>query len=134
MKRIYLILWCTALAILAYIVLDYWQVRNAPLYKRFERQWSRDVGSLENSKKMPSPWFDVAEVELIGGNPEGKKWLKQIRPPVGIKNAQGNHKLEVLVVPWHEEGTDGVMVQYNIVNLKSKNMIFELGRTLILSP
>lgn len=130
----YLILWCAALAISAYIVLDYWHLRNAPLYKRFERQWAQDIDSLEKSRKLPPPWFDVAEVELIGGNPEGKKWLKQIKVPVDAKNAKGHHKLEVLIVPWHEDGKDGVMLQYNLVDLKTKNMIFELGRTLLLAP
>ena len=132
-KRIYLLFWCASIAIFAYVLLDFWNSRNAPLYKRFERQWADDVHSLEASPKLPKPWFDVREVEIFGGTPESKKWLRQIKIPVGQKKANGEHKLEVLIVPWVEEGKTGVMIQYNLVHLKSQNMIFELGRTLILN-
>jgi len=133
MKRAYLMFWCLAVAVLAYVLLDFWLSRNAPLYKRFERQWAEDVASLEASPKLPKPWFDVREVELIPGTPESKSWLRSVKIPLGQKNPNGQHKLEVLIVPWEEEGKAGVMIQYNLVNLKTNNMIFELGRTLILA-
>lgn len=119
---------------MAYVFLDFWLSRNAPDFKRFERQWADDVAQLEASPKLPKPWFDVAEVEVFGGTPESKGWLRQIHIPVEAKNPKsGKYKLEVLVVPWDEDGKSGVMVQYNLVELKSKNMIYELGRTLVIS-
>ncbi len=133
MKRAYLILWCAAVAILAYLILDYWNARNATPLVKFERQWAEDVAQLEASKKLPKPWFDVREVELFGGTPESRGWLKEMKIPVAQKNPDGQHKLEVLIVPWEEDGKTGVMIQYNLTELKSKNMIYELGRTLILS-
>lgn len=133
MKKAYLIAWCAAVAIMAYVFLDFWIGRNAPNFKKFERQWADDVAQLEASPKLPKPWFDVSEVEVFGGTPESKGWLRQIQIPVVQKNPNGQHKLEVLIVPWQEGGESGVMIQYNLVNLKTKNMIYELGRTLILS-
>src|SRR6478609_9054170 len=113
LTRIYLLLWCASLAIVSYLVLDLWLSRNAPIHKRLERQWAADVKALESSPKLPKPWFDVSEVEIIGGTPESKSWLRQITVPVGPKKENGNHKLEVLVVSWQEDGQSGVMIQYN---------------------
>lgn len=128
-----MLLWCLALALISYVTLDFWHTRNAPLYKKLERQWAEDVELLEDSGKLPQPWFDVKEIELVGGTPETRNWLKRIKIPVTVKNDVGTYKLEVLVVVWEEEGKRGTMVQYNLVELKSGNTIWELGRTLILS-
>lgn len=132
-RRFYLLFWCGAIAILAYILLDFWNARNAPMYKRFERQWASDVRLMEESGKLPPAWFDVKEIEIVGGTPETKNWLRRVQIPVQIKNDQGHHKLETLVVLWEEEGKRGVLTQYNLVDLNSGNMVWELGRTLILN-
>jgi hypothetical protein len=130
-RRFTLLLWCAALALISYVTLDFWHGRNAPLYKKLERQWAEDVNLLEESGKLPQPWFKVKEIEIIGGTPETRALLKRIKKPVGVKNENGSHKLEVLVVIWEEEGKRGTMIQYNLVDLKSGNTIWELGRTLI---
>ncbi len=133
-QRLHLLFWCLAMAILAFGVLDFWTSRNSPLPFRFERFWQEDVALLESSKSLPQQWFDVSEVEVYGGTPETKSWLRRIQLPIIAKNPNGQHKLEVLVVAWEEDGQKGVLVQYNLVDLKSKNMIWELGRTLLLTP
>jgi hypothetical protein len=132
-KRAFLLLWCLAAGVLAFVALDFWQYRNAPLYKKLETRWHQDVAALEASGKLPPPWFEVGEIELFGGTPETKSLLKRIRIPVAAKKKDGSHKLEVLVVAWEEDGKRGALVQYNLVDKKSQNMIWELGRTLILS-
>ncbi len=132
-RRLSLVLWCASAGLFAFVMLDFWSERNSPLYKKLESQWSEDVETLERSGKMPAAWFDVSEIELFGGTPETKGWLKRIEVPVRPNKEKGRHKLEVLVVVWEEEGKHGALIQYNLVDLKSQNMIFELGRTLILS-
>ena len=113
-------------------MLDFWSSRNAPLYKRLERQWAADVENLESSHKLPKEWFDVGEMEVFGGTPETREWLDRIQIPLKPKKV-GAYKLEILVVAWEEEGKRGTLVQYDLVNLKTQNNIFELGRTFILS-
>ncbi len=130
-KRLASLFLCMAAAVMAFLILDIWSQRNAPLFRKFEMQWATDVRLLEESGKLPKGWFDVREIELIGGTPETKTWLSRIEVPLRAKNPDGHHKLEVLVVIWEEEGTRGALVQYNLVNLKTGNMIFELGRTLL---
>lgn len=132
LKRSALLVIAAAVGLTAYVVLDFYSDRNAPLHKRLERLWAQDLRNLEESNRLPPQWQDVGEVELFGGTPQTKNWLKRIHVPIRPKKADGQHKLEVLVVAWEEEGVQGALVQYNLVDRKTQNMIFELGRTLIL--
>lgn len=131
-RRIYLLFWCLSVGLLAFVALDYWSERNAPAHKRFARLWQEDVAKLEASPKLPRPWFDVREVEVYGGTPETKNWLRRFDPPLKANKIDGNHRLEVMIAYWEESGQKGVLVQYNLVDLKSKNMIWELSRMIML--
>lgn len=132
LRRFALIISCIAVATASFILLDFWSSRNAPLYKRFERQWHEDVDALESSCKIPKEWFDIKDLEIIGGTPETKKFLRQVKIPLKT-TPTGRHRLEALVVLWEEEGVRGVLVQYNLAQADTKNYIWELGRTFILS-
>lgn len=132
LRRIALLIWCIAVSTASYVILDFWSARNGPLSKRFERQWREDVHQLEDSGKLPKPWFDLKEVLIIGGTPETKKMLRQVQHPLKT-NPKGEYRMEVLIVAWEEEGVRGVMVQYNLEDIKSKENLYELGRTLILN-
>jgi hypothetical protein len=131
-RRIPLLLLCIAIAIPAFLCLDFWNSRNAPLFKRLERQWTDDVEQLEASGKLPPSWSDVSDIEVVGGTPETREWLPRIQVPLKTK-AKGGHKMEVLVVVWEEDGKRGALVQYNITDAKTGNNVWELGRTFILS-
>jgi hypothetical protein len=131
-RRIALLAWCSAIALLAFICLDFWQTRNAPLYRRLELKWDEDVKNLEHSKKLPAPWYHIKDLEIEGGTAETRAWLHRIHVPLKTEK-NGQYKMDVLVVAWEEEGTHGALIQYNLVELKTGNNIWELGRTLILS-
>lgn len=133
MRRLSLLLGCISIGIVAFVCLDYWSSRNAPLFKRLERQWREDVEKLEASGKLPPAWFDIKDMEIIGGTPETKEWLARIHLPPLKTRTDGHYHLEVLVVVWEEDGKRGTLVQYNLEDFKTKNNIYELGRTLILS-
>lgn len=133
LRRIALLICCVAVSTASFVILDFWSARNGPLGKRFERQWRADIRQLEDSGKLPKPWSDLREVVIIGGTPETKKMLRQLNHhPVKTKN-DGQHRMEVLIVAWEEEGVQGVLVQYNIEEVESKENVYELGRTLILN-
>jgi len=133
-KRMALLCLCFATGSVAYLVLDYWNQRNAPLPQRFEVLWSQDVALLEAQPQIPPAWFDVREVVIQGGTEDSIKLLARARSPLHVKKVDGNHRLEVLAILWEEEGVRGVLVQYNLIDLKSQNMIWELARNLILTP
>lgn len=93
--------------------------------------WERDLDTLIQQKKLPPTWNNIREVVLIGGTKTAKQWLKEVGSPVKI-NAKGNQKLEILVLSWEDEGKEGAIVQYNLIDLESGNMTWELGRTFVL--
>ena len=131
-NRIPLLLFCAAIGILAYLCFDFWSVRHAPLYSKLETQWTADIQQLEASKKLPKAWFDVRDVEVYPGTLETKNWLQHIQVPLHRKT-DGHYKLKVLVIAWEENGIRGTLVQYDLMDLKTKNNIWELSRTYILS-
>lgn len=131
--RIALLFLCAATGLMAYACFNYWSVRHAPLFRRLEWQWRQDVDALEASHKLPPSWTDIREYKLIGGNPETKAILPRVQVPLKT-NPKGQYIMDVLVVLWEESGKRGVLIQYNIENLKTKNTVAEIGRTLILDP
>lgn len=130
-RKIGLLFLCLGVGLTTFVLLDFWSDHNAPLYLQLQQQWEEDVHNLEASPKLPKAWFDVKELEITGGTPETKSWLRRIHVPLKTKK-DGHYKLEVLVVAWEEEGKQGALVQYNLTDLKTQNMIWELGRTFIL--
>lgn len=93
--------------------------------------WERDLNMLIEQKKLHPAWPKIREVVLIGATKKARNWLKEIGSPVKI-NPKGNHRLEVLLLNWEDKGREGAIVQYNLIDLESRNMIWELGRTYVL--
>lgn len=131
-KRISFLLLCLSVGLAAFVCLDFYRRQKSPLFKRLESQWAADVRGLESSGKLPESWKQVKEIEVIGGTPETKAWLKRMQIPLKA-NPEGTNKMEVLVVVWEEAGKRGAMIQYNIEDIKTRNNLLEIGRTLILS-
>ena len=130
-KKIALLLLCVAVGIASYIALDFWALQNGHPESRLERLWAEDVADLAEAKKLPPFWNDIQKVEMYGGDTQAKDWARKIEVPIKT-NPQGTHKLEVLLLTWEENGKRGAVIQYDAVDLKSQNMVWELGRTFIL--
>lgn len=131
-QRVFLLLWCSAIGLVAFVTLDFYSNRNVPLFKKFESQWQHDVQILEASGKLPKAWFDTGEVVISGGTPDTRAWLQRIKHPLRQRK-DGKAKMEVLVIAWEENGKTGVTLQYNLSDRQSGEWIKEVGRTLILN-
>lgn len=133
LNRLHLLIWCVAAGLLAIACFQFWHQRNSPLYQRFESQWRQDIALLEESGKLRPAWFEIREIQIVGGTPETRAWLERISPPIRSKGAEGHFDLEVLTIAWEEAGVYGVTLQYTFTDIKTKNSVWEFGRTLILS-
>lgn len=131
-RKLALLAFGVALGLIAFVLLDHYRRLRMPLVKRFERQWAADVVEMEASGKLPAAWHDIGQIKIIGGTPETRNWLDHVQAPLR-PNPQGQHRMEVLVVIWEENGKRGALVQYNLEDGKTGNTIREIGRTLILS-
>lgn len=89
----------------------------------------RDIERLEKHRSLPSSWQNISTIEYSGGDQRAKKWLNQgFRMPLAL-NKSGNYRLEVLILSFEDQSQQFAILQYNLVNLKTQNMEWEMGRT-----
>lgn len=98
---------------------------------QIETLWKQDIELLVRTKSLPKQWIEVAEITYYPQTESTKELLSKIRPPLGT-HKDGKYKLEVTVDDWKDGSDYGVMIQYQMFDIASQNMIWELGRTLII--
>lgn len=133
-KRISLLFLCVAFGVSAYILLDRWQYEKMTPIKKMQRLWEEDVQAMQESHQLPAQWNSIREIELTPGDDVSKEWLKNLQVPVVVKK-DGAFRLQVMLVPWEENGKQGALMQYDLVDLNSlnSNTVWETSRTFILS-
>lgn len=110
---------------------SYLKFKNGSPSTRLQILWENDLELLEQASSLPKQWDQIREIKIDAATDNAKKWMQGVYPPITIR-PDGTHRLEILVISWEEEKEHGVIIQYNLVELKNENMIWELGRTLIL--
>ena len=96
-----------------------------PADKRFMQAWERDLKHLRDVKALHPGFRDLKSVEFIATSEKLKVMLKKY--PIDFStNPSGHFKLEVLLDELNE---GGLMMQYDLVELKSGNTVWERGRT-----
>jgi hypothetical protein len=133
-KRFALLLLCAAFALAAYLLLDEWRFEKLASVAKLQQLWEQDMQMLEENHQLPRTWSSIREIELTPGSPEALDWLKRLTVPVVISKS-GDFKLQILFLPWTEGETQGVFLQYDLMDLKSpnNNTVFETNRTIILN-
>lgn len=126
-----LVLTFLGMAIAATLISQHLRFSFANPAARLQILWEQDLQLLRAAKKLPPGFDDVKEIQIIPGSDNAKVWLKEIQVPIKVRN-EGQHKMEVLVLTWEEGEVKGAIVQHNLVDLKTNNMIWELGRTYVL--
>lgn len=92
---------------------------------------AEDLKNLQTAKVLPKEFGALGSIERYGGTPRARLWLEKLKWPLKT-HQQGTHDLEILVVDWVEGPKEGVLIQYNLTDKASGNMVWELGRTFIL--
>lgn len=109
------------------------QFLNSTQVERLQSLWNQDVASLENAKALPEGWYHIKSIEFYSGDDGAQKWINEkLRPPQKTQD-NGTHRLEILLLSFEDEGKIGAIVQYNLVDIKTQNMEWELGRTFYLN-
>lgn len=134
MKRLALLILGVAFAIAAFLLLNEWRFEKLSSIKKMQQLWEEDMESMAENHQLPKTWSSIREIELNPGSPEALDWLKKLQVPVVI-DKKGDYKLQILFLPWTEEGKEGVFLQYDLVDLNSKNnnTVFETNRTIMLN-
>lgn len=120
-----------ALLITAYVVDDFNKFESLDEAKKLEHLWQQDLENLRQAGKLPKAFRQIQSIRLIPGSEQAQDWLKKIQVPIPVQK-DGNYLLEILVLSWNEGEVLGAIIQYNLVELPSQNMLWELGRTFLL--
>jgi hypothetical protein len=111
-------------------IVPFW-LENKP--EEMRALWKQDLQILIQNQKLPKQWEEIKEVKYNPLTPSTAKFLKDIEPPL-LSQKDGKYRLEVTLDDWKENNEYGLMIQYQLFDLQSQNMIWELGRTLLLNP
>ena len=103
--------------------------------EQIQTLWKQDIELLVRSKSLPKEWIEVSEIKYFPLTETTKELLSKIRPPLGTHD-MGKYRMEVTVDDWldTENGKSdyGLMIQYQLFDIASQNLIWELGRTIIM--
>ena len=97
--------------------------------QKFYKSWQADLALLEKSKTLPKQWSLIKELTIKAANAPAQDWIAINRPPIKL-NPSANYRLDIFVIHWLEGYRYGVVIEYNLVDLRNENTIWELGRTL----
>lgn len=87
-----------------------------------------DFQVLAQEGQLPPEWNSVATVEIRMNSELARAILGKQRPNIQrVKDGKNYLELEVMDLP--DEENPGVIIQASLFDIKSKNKIFEIGRT-----
>jgi hypothetical protein len=99
---------------------------HAPREKKFMTAWEHDLQRLKVAKSLHPGFESIKKIQLYSPSDRMKKIFKKY--PINFElKPQGRYMLEVFMD--EIEGGEGVVIQYDLVDTKTGNTVWELGRT-----
>lgn len=96
--------------------------------QQFTQLIKEDFEQLVQEKQLPSQWNSIATIEIRMNSQLAKALLSNQTPELKrVKN--GDHYLELEFMDLPDDENPGVIIQASLFEIKSKNKIFEIGRT-----
>ncbi len=87
-----------------------------------------DFKALGQAQQLPKQWGSIATIEYRNGSELARALLGKAKP--GIQRVQnGTSYLEMEILDLPDETNPGIIIQASLFDIKSKNKIFEIGRT-----
>ncbi len=93
--------------------------------KKFMTAWQADITRLDSAHSLPNGFKDLKKVGFTCSSERLKKAFDKY-PLTLERNPQGKFNLEIFA---DEVEGGSVVVQYDLVDVKSGNTVWELGRT-----
>lgn len=87
-----------------------------------------DFQNLAANGELPKEWSNIATVELRMNSVLAKTLLGKERPNIQ-RVKEGANYLELEIVDLPDDENPGIIIQASLFDIKSKNKIFEIGRT-----
>jgi hypothetical protein len=96
--------------------------------EKFQQSWTEDVKLLEKTGQLPKEWQQISEINVRTDTSPVQDWIDKNRMPIQ-RTASGSYRLDIFLTHWIDHNRYGVVVQYDLIEKKSKNLVWHLGRT-----
>ena len=96
--------------------------------KKFALATRTDIRLLEKNHYLPPAWSKIKSIEVSSDASHVQNWLTADAFDIPRKK-DGEYNLEIFVSEWIDGYRYGALVQYDLVEIKTKNTIWELNRT-----
>ena len=100
----------------------------APPEKKFALAVAEDLKLLEQKHFLPDGWKNIKAIELTSDASHVSNWLHKNSFEIKQK-PDAEFILEIFVSEWIDGYRYGALVEYDLVDSKNKNTIWELNRT-----
>lgn len=91
-------------------------------YKKINFLWKKDLHNLIKKNIPPKEWYKIKSIEW-----NNKEISKNLKSPVILKK-NGSYHLNIYAYLLNEDYS-ALVIQYNLTNIKNKNLIWEFSRT-----
>lgn len=122
-----------AVIISVYVAYSYHQFKNLSEEQRLENLITADFAKLRANNVLPRFFDSISKIETQSGTEQAKEWLKKIKFPFKEKQ-DGEFTIEVLLMSFEEDEKLAAVIQYNVVDNKTHDMVWEFARTFYLKP
>ena len=100
----------------------------APPAKKFAMATRTDMTLLEKNHYFPKVWSNIKSIEVSSDASHVQDWLKADAFDIP-KKSNGDYSLNIFVSEWIDGYRYGALVQYDLIDIKTKNTVWELNRT-----
>lgn len=87
-----------------------------------------DFSQLKTTNQLPTTWENIVSIEYRIESQLAKNLLGSKRPTF-TRTQEGTHNLELQFMDLPDEENPGIIIQASLFESKTKNKIFEIGRT-----
>lgn len=107
--------------------LSFWLL---PPEQKFAKAWRDDLDLLQKTGHFPQAWNQLASTEFTSQESQVQKWYEITNSPFTTSKQNGRYKLQILAIHFIQKYRYGVILQYSWVDLKTRDTVGEIGRTL----
>ncbi len=127
MKKISLLIVVLAFLSLIFFAtnLKFWML---PPSQKFSVAVAEDLKLLDQKHFLPEAWQKIQKISLTSDASHVSNWLDEKSFQIPVQK-NGEYILEIFVSEWIDGYRYGALVEYDLVNIKNKNTVWELNRT-----
>lgn len=129
LKRAFIGLWVALFLVsTGFLTLELHKELEMTEPQRISRFWRLDMQKLRDENHLHTGLVQLKSIEFFTPSELAKAWSEIIEVPFATRE-DGKYHLEILILSHEDEGERAVVIQMDLVDLETNNLVWELGRT-----